>query len=261
MITVTSAPTAGMRSIGISAGELVHLGVGVLALLLVTYGVLSAARVRSGWAPATALGRGAAQLAVVGAALRGALSYPPAVAAALALMLATAAWTAGGRLRPMQHARLVAFATCSLGAVVALTVVFALRMLPFQARYLVALGGIVIGATMTGTTLAGRRLISDLRTRREEVEAWLSIGATMRQAVSDIARAAAAEALVPGLDQTRTTGMVTLPGAFIGALLAGSSPVQAARFQLIVLAAILACQAVVAVTVTSLLGAPDTLPD
>jgi putative ABC transport system permease protein len=245
---------------GISTSELVHLVVGVLALLGVTYAVLRVARVPIGWGPATAIARGAVQLAVVGLALRGVLANPPTVAVALAVMLATAVWTAGGRLEPLDRARVAALLACTAGAGVSLTVVFALRVLPFQARYLVALGGIVIGATMTGATLAGRHLVAGLRARRDEVEAWLSIGASMRQAVGDVARAAAAEALVPGLDQTRTTGLVTLPGAFIGALLGGSSPVQAARFQLIVLAAILACQAVVAVTITYLLGEPATLP-
>jgi putative ABC transport system permease protein len=62
------------------------------------------------------------------------------------------------------------------------------------------------------------------------------------------------------MDQTRTTGLVTLPGAFIGALLGGANPTQAARFQLVVLAAILAAQAIVAVLVVTLLGAPTVLP-
>lgn len=118
----------------------------------------------------------------------------------------------------------------------------------------------MIGGTMTGAILAGRNLLAGLRARREEVEAWLALGATARQAVRDVARTAAGEALVPALDQTRTTGLVTLPGAFIGALLGGASPVQAARFQLVVLAALLAAQAVVSVMVCHLLGAPSPLP-
>lgn len=64
-----------------------------------------------------------------------------------------------------------------------------------------------------------------------------------------MARPAAALALVPGLDQTRTVGLVTLPGAFVGVLLAGASPVQAAAVQVLVLIALLLVQ-VLAVTVT-----------
>jgi len=65
---------------------------------------------------------------------------------------------------------------------------------------------------------------------------------------------------VPVLDQTRATGLVTLPGAFIGALLAGASPVQAARFQVVVLASLVCAQAVVAVVLVHLLGAPRHIP-
>lgn len=243
-----------------TSAQVVHLAVGVAALLGLTYAVIRAANLPLRFEPAIAVLRGAVQLAVVGLALRGVLSAPPTVAAALAVMLTTAVWTAGRRLSGLEGGQRAAAIACSLGGGIALTVVFALGVLPFQARYLVALGGIVIGNTMTGATLSGRLLLAGLRARREEVEAWLSLGASMRQAVRDVASAAAAEALVPTMDQTRTTGLVTLPGAFIGALLGGASPLQAARFQLVVLAAILAAQSIVAVTVVRLLGAPRTLP-
>jgi putative ABC transport system permease protein len=243
-----------------TTSQVVHLVAGVVVLLLVTYAALLAGGVRLGRGPAVAILRGSVQLAAVGLALRGVLHAPPTVVAALAVMVTTATWTAGNRLKELEGARPVAVLACTTGAVVALGTVFALDVLPFTARYVVALGGIVIGATMTGATLAGRQLISGLRARRDEVEAWLSIGATPRQAVRDVARAAAGEALIPALDQTRTTGLVTLPGAFIGALLGGANPTQAARFQLVVLAAILAAQSVVAVLVVHLLGAPTRFP-
>lgn len=243
-----------------TSDQIVHLAIGVVALLAVTYGVIRLGDLPLRFEPAIAVGRGAVQLAVVGVALRGVLSAPPTVAAALAVMLSTAVWTAGRRLSGLDGGLRTAAIACTTGATVAMTVVFVLGVLPFQARYVVALGGIVIGNTMTGATLSGRLLLAGLRARREEVEAWLSLGATMRQAVHDVARRAAAEALVPGMDQTRTTGLVTLPGAFIGALLGGANPLQAARFQLVVLAALLTAQSIVAVCVVRLLGSPATLP-
>ena len=92
------------------------------------------------------------------------------------------------------------------------------------------------------------------------MEAWLSLGATPRQAVRAIARDAVFEALVPALDQTRTVGLVTLPGAFIGALLAGASATTAARFQIVVLVGLLCAEALTATILAWLLGAPATLP-
>ena len=76
---------------------------------------------------------------------------------------------------------------------------------------------------MTASTLAGRRFLAELQARRAEVEGKLALGATMRQATADLVTVAVTEALVPALDQTRTTGLVTLPGAFVGALFGGAT--------------------------------------
>lgn len=233
----------------------------VVLLVGLILGVLRLGRVRVGSAPVTAVARGALQLAVVGFALGGVFAAPWATVLVLVVMLGTASWTASRRLAGLDGAGRAVVVSCVAGAAAALSVVFATGVLPFSARYLVAAGGIVIGGTMTGATLAGRGLLQGIRARRAEIEAWLALGATPREAVRDVARSAAGEALVPAMDQTRTTGVVTLPGAFIGALLGGASPLEAARFQLVVLVALLAAQTVVAVLVTHLLGAPSPVPE
>ena len=53
-----------------------------------------------------------------------------------------------------------------------------------------------------------------------------------------------AEAIIPTVDNTRTVGLVTLPGAFVGVLLGGGSALQAGASQMLVLLGILAGQAV-----------------
>ena len=89
---------------------------------------------------------------------------------------------------------------------------------------MIAVGGIIVGNSMTAATLAGRNFLRGARARSSEVEAWLSLGATPRQAHEEIGREAARESLLPTLDQTKSTGLVTLPGAFVGALFGGASP-------------------------------------
>lgn len=106
----------------------------------------------------------------------------------------------------------------------------------------------------------GRNFLRTSRARKDEVEAWLSLGATPARAHQDIGRESVRESLIPTLDQTKSTGLVTLPGAFVGALFGGASPGNAARFQLVVLVGLLAAEAVAAATLTWLLGAPDPLP-
>lgn len=244
-----------------SRSQLAHLVLGVLVLVCLTGLVLRIGRVPAGRGPVVAVVRAAVQLSVVGLLLRGAITQPAAVGFVLLVMLTVATRTAARRMPDTDGAWPAVAAACVAGVGTSLLVVFGLGVLPLDSRYVVAAGGIVVGASMTGTTLAGRRLHDGLIARREEVEAWLALGATMRYAVADIAREAAAEALVPALDQTRTTGLVTLPGAFIGALLGGASPIQAARFQLVVLTAVLTTQAIAAVVLVRLLGAPAVLPE
>jgi putative ABC transport system permease protein len=87
-----------------------------------------------------------------------------------------------------------------------------------------------------------------------EVEAWFSLGATPAQAHEEIGREAVRESLLPNLDQTKSTGLVTLPGAFVGALFGGASPAQAAQFQLVVLAGIALAMTITGIVVTRLAG-------
>jgi putative ABC transport system permease protein len=132
--------------------------------------------------------------------------------------------------------------------------IFGLHLVDLQVRYVVALGGIVIGNSMNAATLAGRNFLRSARARAPEVEAWLSLGATPARAHEAVGQEAVRESMLPNLDQTKSTGLVTLPGAFVGALFGGASPAQAAQFQLVVLAGIALAMLVTGVTVTRLVG-------
>jgi putative ABC transport system permease protein len=106
------------------------------------------------------------------------------------------------------------------------------------------MAGILIGGTMTATAQAGRRALDELEARRGEVEAALSLGFLERDARMEIVCPTAGQALVPPMDQTRTVGLVTLPGAFVGMLLGGASPVEAGAVQVLVLLLLLAVETV-----------------
>jgi putative ABC transport system permease protein len=230
----------------------VGFGAGLLVIALLSVGLARWSRVELGWQPLTALLRASIQLGIVAALLRGVLSVPGTAAAFVALMVATASWTSGGRLTMIPNGRRLALLGVLEGAGLALVLAFSTRMVAFDARHVVALSGIVIGNAMNAATLAGRRFAQSAHLRRDEVEGWLALGATPTQAYDEIARNAVRESLLPNLDQTRATGLVTLPGAFVGALFGGAGPVDAAEFQLVVLACVvlsmLVCGLVVART-------------
>jgi putative ABC transport system permease protein len=238
-----------------------RLGIGLAILIAVALAVLTLAGVPHRRAVLIASGRAVVQLTVVALALRGVFAAPLAVIAVIAVMFSVATWTAGRRLRAHAGAQRAVVLSCLSGAAVAIGIIVGMPALTRDVRTLVAVSGIVLGGTMTAATLTGRRLSDGLRARRDEVEAWLSVGATSRQAVRAIARDAVFEALVPALDQTRTVGLVTLPGAFVGALLGGASAALAARFQVVVLVGLLCAEAITASLLAWLLGAPATLPE
>src|SRR6266511_1303446 len=224
--------------------ELARTALALLVLVVVAGVVPLADGVRQAGAVAWAAARGAVQLLTVGLVL-GAVFRAPA-----AELPAVGWWR-----RPAA----VAIAVTS-GAAVTGTVVFASGALPFGVRNVVALGGITLGGAMTASTLAGRRFLAELHGRRPEVEGKLALGVTMRQATAELMAVAIGEALVPALDQTRTTELVTFPRAFVDALFGSASPLATARFQLVVLVGLLAAQSVAAVVLLRLLAAVPYLP-
>jgi putative ABC transport system permease protein len=132
--------------------------------------------------------------------------------------------------------------------------------IPPTGAALVPVVGILAGNTMNGHTLAGRRAFDALREEHPQYEAALSLGLTRAQAIDEIVHRRIPEALIPGLDQVRTAGVVTLPGAFIGVLLGGGTPAQAAAAQVLVLVGIMAAQTTTAVVAERLIGRALLLP-
>lgn len=171
----------------------------------------------------------------------------------LAMMFAVAVRTAGRRVTPN---RTWWWAALPIGAGVVPVVVALLLtgLLPLRGITLIPVTGILIGGALTATVLGGRRALDELGTRWGEVEAGMALGLLDRDARLEIARPAAADALLPGLDQTRTVGLVTLPGAFVGMLLGGASPVEAGAVQLFVLVALMAVQVVAVALVLELVA-------
>ncbi|MEU2345138.1 ABC transporter permease [[Kitasatospora] papulosa] len=197
--------------------------------------------------------RAAVQLAAVSLLIGWVVHSLGSLLGFLAVMFAVAVRTAGRRVTPN---RTWWWAALPIGAGVVPVVVALLLtgLLPLRGITLIPVTGILIGGALTATVLGGRRALDELGTRWGEVEAGMALGLLDRDARLEIARPAAADALLPGLDQTRTVGLVTLPGAFVGMLLGGASPVEAGAVQLFVLVALMAVQVVAVALVLELVA-------
>jgi putative ABC transport system permease protein len=191
---------------------------------------------------ATAALRAGVQLAAVGAAIALIFSVPLLSFAFVAVMLLTAGVTAGGRLSGLPGARrraLVAIAVPALGATGLLLLVGAFELTP---RSGVPTAGILIGGALTAATITGRRLLESIVDEAPEIEARLCLGDRARAALEPAIRRAVTSGLIPVIDQTRNVGLVTLPGTFVGLILGGATPAEAAATQLVVLLALLAVE-------------------
>lgn len=232
------------------------LAAALVVLTAVSVGVGAWARLGQGRDVLVVTVRAIVQLAVVGLVIRLVFTTPGLAPLYLLVMVAAATYTSGRRLRRVEGCYRVACAAIVAGAAVTTGAVFATHALAFGARTAVPFSAQVIGGSMTATSLAGQRLIDSVATDWDRVEGWLALGASPKQAVRDLARTAAARALVPALDQTRNVGLVTLPGAFVGLLLGGATPLQAGRLQLLVLVGLVAAETVAVSVGTALLAAP-----
>jgi putative ABC transport system permease protein len=236
------------------ASRLWATGAALVLLVAIAVGVGTWARLGQGRAVVTATLRAVVQLALVGAVIGLVVRTPVLAPLYLAVMLGAASWTSGRRLRRAPGALPLALLAIASGAGATAAAVFTARALPLDVAVVVPMVAQLVGGSMTATTLAGQRLLDDVAAGWDEVEGWLALGATSRQAVTPLARRAAGRALVPALDQTRNVGLVVLPGAFVGLLLGGASPLEAGRVQLLVLVGLLAAETVAAVTVTTALS-------
>jgi putative ABC transport system permease protein len=174
------------------------------------------------------------------------------VIALLAVMVGFGALTARSRAKRVPGALVPLLIALGLAALTTLGLVVALGIFKPQPRYLVPVGGMVIGNAMTASAVALNRLGDEMNDGRARIEATLALGATAREAAAPIVRRALRSGMIPLVDSTKTTGLIFFPGTMVGMLLAGADPTDAVRLQLILLYALLGSVAIAAVIATSL---------
>lgn len=159
--------------------------------------------------------RAAVQLAAVSMLIGWVARYLAPLLGFVVLMFAVAAWTAGRRIT-RNSTWWWAAVPIAAGALPVVGLLLVTGLVPVRGLALIPVAGILIGGALTATVLGGRRALDELTTRYGEVEAGMALGMLDRDARLEIVRPAASDALLPGLDQTRTVGLVTLPGGVRG---------------------------------------------
>ena len=235
----------------------VTLGWGLAVALTVLVGIAAAVSLlgRFGISRAlvTASVRAVLQLAVVATIIVAVVRSWWLTVAFVLVMLTVASFTSARRMT-RDRTGLLAAAAIGAGVLPVLAIVLVSGAVPLTGIAVVPVAGIVIGGAMTATSLGGRRALDDLEAQRDQYEGALALGGRRRDAAMIVCRPAATQALVPPMDQTRTVGLVTLPGAFVGVLIGSGNPIQAAAAQILVLIGLLAAETVAVAVVLELIA-------
>ncbi|HEX2041052.1 MAG TPA: iron export ABC transporter permease subunit FetB [Acidimicrobiales bacterium] len=158
----------------------------------------------------------------------------------LAVMIGTATLTSGARARRVPGSRRIAVASLAVATAATLGLLILLGIVPAVPRAAIPLGSMILSNAMNTTSLVMMRLHDDLASHRREVEARLSLGETSTEASAPWHRVALRTGMLAIVDNTKVVGLVALPGAMTGMLLAGASPSAAIRLQLVVMYMLLA---------------------
>ena len=142
-------------------------------------------------------------------------------------------------------------------AVISLGVIFGLSIFPLEARTLVPIAGMILGNALSAAVLAARRLVEEFTDKRDELEARLALGQSSHDAARPYLRVVLRTAMTPQIESTKAVGLVFLPGAMTGLVLAGVDPLDAVLVQLALMLLILGGVATVATVIV--LGAARRL--
>jgi len=141
------------------------------------------------------------------------------------------------------------------------TIAFIIQTWPFwEAQYAIPLSGMALGNTLAGLSLGLDSVLNDLKQGRGYIELMLAAGATRTEACYQCMKDAALVAMTPQISSLTVIGVVSIPGMMTGQILGGSSPEQAARYQLVVMFMILSsvCLSVVSVAYLCIITIVDS---
>jgi putative ABC transport system permease protein len=153
----------------------------------------------------------------------------------LVVMISLAGYTTWRRATAVPSVLPLSLLAYAASAIATLGVLFGFGVYELEGRTIVPLAGIVIGNSLSATVLVSRRLFDAADDHRDVIEARLALGLTSADAFLPELRDALRTALIPQIETTKAVGIIALPGAMVGLILAGVDPTEAVRVQLSVM--------------------------
>jgi putative ABC transport system permease protein len=152
----------------------------------------------------------------------------------LLFMLLNAAYNAAKRGKEIKNGVGISFIAIALGTLITLTILVVSGTIKYESYQVIPISGMIISNAMVALGLCYRHMTLDFKNKREEVETKLSLGADLLPASREIIKDSIKTGMLPTIDSAKTLGIVSLPGMMTGLILAGTSPVEAIKYQIMV---------------------------
>ncbi|GER67972.1 ABC transporter permease [Weizmannia acidilactici] len=193
--------------------------------------------------------RAAIQLLIVGYILKAVFGFDRVwvILLMLLIMIAVATGNAAKRGKGLPHIFWNIFLAITISEAVTQAFLLGLKIVPATPQYIISISGMIIGNSMVIANLFLNRLKGEINMRKDEVALVLSLGGSPKQAIYPVLKQSIRASLIPTVESQRTIGLVQLPGMMTGQIIAGADPIQAVRFQLLIIFMILSAASLTAI--------------
>ncbi|TVX97889.1 ABC transporter permease [Paenibacillus cremeus] len=180
--------------------------------------------------------RSSLQLLLVGFVLQFVFhtAHPALMILIILLMVAIAAWNAAQRGKGLQGVVIRVFLSILFTEGLTMGVLIGCHLIEAIPQYIIPISGMTIGSAMVVSGLFLNQMKRELESSKGEIEALLSLGASVRQAIHLSLKRSIKASMIPTIDGMKTIGLVQLPGMMTGMIVAGADPVEAVRYQILI---------------------------
>lgn len=159
-------------------------------------------------------------------------------------MIINASLTASKRAKEIKHSVLISFFSIFSATLITLFILIITKSIKYIPSQVIPISGMIISNSMIAIGLCYKNLIKSFNENTLKIETKLSLGANLLQASKDIITDSIKISLIPNIDSFKTLGIVSLPGMMTGLILAGSSPIIAVKYQIMVTFMILSASSI-----------------
>lgn len=154
----------------------------------------------------------------------------------IGIMTGFSSQTVARRLRAIPNSNRIQITAQFTAVYITMILVVMIGILPFEAAFIVPIGGMVAGNSMNMSYLIMDRLLNEIKNRKGEIESALALGGSPRVVMRhlNITRNALINGITPITNRLRTLGIVTIPGLMAGMIIGGINPIIAAFYQILI---------------------------